>query len=73
MIRKLRRAKDITQSELAERLGVERSTVSKWEKGISVPRGKTLIALADVLECSIDELMRDCEVESGQKNTAEAV
>jgi len=57
MIRKLRRAKDITQSELAKELGVDRSTVAKWEAGISLPRGKTLIALAKVLGCTVDELI----------------
>lgn len=61
MIRKLRRSKDITQRELAAKLGVERSTVSKWEKGISIPRGKTLIALAELLECSVDDLLKEGE------------
>ena len=58
MIRKLRRAKDITQSELAKVLGVERSTVAKWEAGVSLPRGKTLVALADALECTTDDILK---------------
>lgn len=59
MIRKLRRAKDITQRELAAMLGLERSTVSKWEKGVALPRGKTLIKLAEILECTVDELIKE--------------
>jgi len=37
MIRKLRRDKGITQRELAEMLGVDRTAISKWEQGIAFP------------------------------------
>ena len=57
MIRKLRRALDITQRELAEKLGVERSTVAKWEEGKSKPRAEMLAKIAQVLNCSVDELL----------------
>ena len=57
MVKKIRKDKNITQRELAAMLGIERSTVSKWEKGISIPRGKTLIKLAEILECTVDELL----------------
>jgi len=58
MIRKLRRDKGITQRELAEMLGVDRTAISKWEQGIAFPRGKTLIRLAEILECSTDDILR---------------
>ena len=58
MIRKLRRAKDITQRELAELLGVDRTAISKWEQGVALPRGKTLIRLTEILECSADDLLK---------------
>lgn len=35
MIRKLRERKNLTQSQLAERIGVSDKTVSKWETGVS--------------------------------------
>ena len=58
MLRKLRRDMDITQSELARAMGVERSTVSKWEKGVSIPRGKTLIALANFFNVTEGEILK---------------
>lgn len=41
-IKNLRKQKGLTQEELAVRLNVVRQTVSKWEKGISVPRCCTI-------------------------------
>lgn len=46
----------MNQNELAQILGVSRSTVAMWETSEACPRGTTLTQLADVLNCSIDEL-----------------
>lgn len=56
-IQTLRKNKGYTQEELAIRLHVVRQTISKWEKGISVPDAETLQRLADVLEVSVSELL----------------
>ena len=45
-IKNLRKAKGISQEELAIRLNVVRQTVSKWERGLSVPDSGILISLA---------------------------
>src|SRR5699024_11827133 len=42
----------ISQEELANRLNVVRQTISKWEKGLSVPDSSMLISLADELDTS---------------------
>ncbi len=55
-IRELRKAKGITQEELAVRVNVVRQTVSKWEKGLSVPDAEQLSLLATVFEVSVGEL-----------------
>lgn len=55
----LRRLQKMTQEDLAERIGVSRQTVAKWESGESYPdldRGR---ALAEVFSVSMDELVRD--------------
>ena len=55
----LRRLQKMTQEDLAERIGVSRQTVAKWENGESYPdldRGR---ALAEVFGISMDELVRD--------------
>lgn len=56
-IKNLRKNKGYTQEELAIRLHVVRQTVSKWEKGLSVPDAQVLQQLADVLDTSVDQLL----------------
>ena len=48
----------MTQTQLAERLGVTQGAVSQWEKSTTFPRMPMLIRLADVLGCTVDELLR---------------
>jgi len=56
-IKKFREQKNITQSELAEKLNVTRQAVSNWETGKTQPDIDTLHKIADMLEISIDELI----------------
>ena len=56
-IRRLRRARGLSQEELAGRLGVSRQSVSLWEQGETNPTVENIYAMADVLEVSFDELM----------------
>ena len=55
-IRALRKARSLSQQELAERLHVVRQTVSKWEQGLSVPDADMLVRLAECLEVSVEQL-----------------
>ena len=56
-IKEIRKSKGLSQEELAIKLNVVRQTVSKWEKGLSVPDADTLCKIADALETSISELL----------------
>lgn len=56
---RLRKQKGLSQEELANRLNVSRQTVSKWEVGDSTPDMEKLIALSDLFEISLDELVMD--------------
>ena len=56
-IKNLRKQKGFTQEELAIRLHVVRQTVSKWEKGLSVPDAEMLQRLADILEVDVKQLL----------------
>lgn len=56
-IKNLRKAKGISQEELAIRLNVVRQTVSKWETGLSVPDSGMLISLAEELDTSVSVLL----------------
>ena len=49
----IRKAKNMTQQELADKLNVSRSTVAMWETGMNTPPTKILIKLADALDVSI--------------------
>ena len=54
----LRKQKGFSQEELANRLNVSRQTVSKWEVGESSPDMEKLIAISDLFEVSLDELVK---------------
>lgn len=56
-IKKLRIQQGLSQDELAERVHVVRQTVSKWERGTSVPDADSLMALARALGVSAAELL----------------
>lgn len=56
-IRTIRKNKGFTQEELAVRLHVTRQTISKWEKGLSVPDADLLSDMADILDVSVSELL----------------
>lgn len=55
----LRRQKNITQENLAEKMKVSRQTVSKWEADEGMPEMKKLIDLCDFFSCKLDELVRE--------------
>lgn len=56
-LKALRKQKGLTQEELAIRLNVVRQTVSKWEKGRSVPDADILAQIAEVLDVSVSDLL----------------
>jgi transcriptional regulator with XRE-family HTH domain len=60
-----RQKRKLTQEEVGQKLGVDRSTVAKWESGVATPYGKRLVELAELYKCSIDKLLRQ---EKGESN-----
>ena len=61
-IRKLREKKNLTQAELAERIGVSSKTVSKWETAKGLPDISLLQPLAQALGISMIELMNGQQI-----------
>ena len=57
-IAELRKEKNMTQLELANKLNITDKAVSKWERDISCPDINTFPKLAEVLEVSVDELLQ---------------
>ena len=56
-LKKIRKDKGYTQEILAEKLNVVRQTVSKWEKGLSLPDVDMLSKIANVLETDVNILL----------------
>jgi transcriptional regulator with XRE-family HTH domain len=54
---KARMEQNLSQLKLAQRLGIGRSRLSKWELGLHAPLLKQLVALAQALSLSLDELI----------------
>lgn len=56
-IKSLRKSRGLSQEELAIKLHAVRQTVSKWERGLSVPDADMLIALSEIFETSVSTLL----------------
>lgn len=67
-IYELRKAKNLSQGELADRLDVSRQSISKWENDSSVPELDKLIKMSDIFGVSMDTLIKG----SDEDRTAEA-
>lgn len=67
VIKRLREKQKMTQSQLADFLGVSDRTVSKWETGRGFPDIIFLEPLAKILEVSVAELFSGAEIENGNR------
>ncbi len=56
-IRDLRKEKKMSQQDLADKLGVDRTAVVKWESNTHMPRTGRLLQIAKILDCSVDEIV----------------
>ena len=68
-LKAMRKAKGYTQEELAIKLNVTRQTISKWEKGLSVPDVDFLFKIADVLETNVGTLLGGAIMDEVNKGT----
>ena len=68
-LKAMRKAKGYTQEELAIKLNVTRQTISKWEKGLSVPDVDFLFKIADVLETNVGTLLGGAIMDEVNKDT----
>ena len=60
-----RRAKNLTQEQLAEKLEVTRQAVSRWESDAAYPETDKIVRMAQILEVSCDYLLQDGVDEKG--------
>ena len=60
-INTLRKQRNMTQDELAEKMGVSSQAASKWEKDLSIPDLPVLLELSDFFHISLDDLVKEKE------------
>lgn len=56
-LRQLRERENLSQEKLAEKLGVSRQVITKWENGTGTPKIENLKGIADCFHVSLDELL----------------
>ena len=71
-LQKLRKARHLTQEELATQIGVSRQSLSKWESDGAQPDTANIITLADLFGVSTDYLLREAEAASPAAPVKEA-
>ena len=58
-LKSLREKKNLSQEDLAKKLRISRQSISKWEQGISYPSILYLVPLTKMLDCTLEELLKD--------------
>ena len=66
-IAECRKKKNLTQSQLAEKLYITDKAISKWERGLAMPDSSIMLELCDILSISVNELLNG-EIISMEKN-----
>ena len=56
-IAECRKQKQLTQLQLADKLGITDKAISKWERGIAMPDTSIMLELCDILCISVNELL----------------
>ena len=59
---RLRKSNGMSQEELADKLGVSRQAISRWEMGVSVPNINTLILISEKFDIPVDEMLKSGDV-----------
>ena len=54
----IRKSAGLTQQQLADFIGVKRTTLSMWEIGENTPPTKYLLSLAEALGCTVEDLLK---------------
>ena len=72
-LQELRKSRGLTQEELAEKLYVSRTAVSKWESGRGYPNIDSLKAISGFFSVTVDELLSPTEAERGKKDFGDLV
>lgn len=70
---KMRKKRGYSQESVAAAIGVERSTIAKWETGIAKPRIDNLLALSELYKCGVNELLATSQEDDTDLTSEEAM
>ena len=70
-IYKLRKKNNLSQGDLALKMDVSRQSISKWETGLSVPDLKNIIKLSEIFDITVDEIVKDKNINESKKENDE--
>lgn len=65
-----RRKNGLSQEQLAEKIGVSRQAISKWESGTSTPELEKLLALSECFNITLDDLIKEETINQGTKEAS---
>lgn len=67
-LKSLREKKNLSQEDLAKKLKISRQSISKWEQGVSYPSILYLVPLTKILDCTLEELLKNFNEKEGVYN-----
>lgn len=66
-LKEIRKNEGLSQEQLAEKIGVSRQAITKWETGKGLPDVENMVIIAEIFKTTLDELLRDSAVRQEQK------
>lgn len=58
-LKEIRKSEGLSQEQLAEKIGVSRQAITKWETGKGLPDVENMVIIAEIFKTTLDELLRD--------------
>ena len=69
-LKEIRKKEGLSQEQLAEKIGVSRQAITKWETGKGLPDVENMVIIAEIFKTTLDELLRDSAVQQKQEAPA---
>lgn len=66
-LKEIRKNEGLSQEQLAEKIGVSRQAITKWETGKGLPDIENMVIIAEIFKTTLDELLRDSAAKQEQK------
>ena len=65
---RMRKNNNLSQEQFADKMGVSRQAVSKWESGQSIPDMEKIMTMCKILNCNLDDLLDDGVIGKSKQN-----